>query len=150
MKNGTHGNRPIDEMSAYRILKEIHGKAIKDENTKMTENERQEILKDIKDGYIDAWDNLVIDELFEQIEREHEEIQQYRELGTAEEILKVLNNQRTIIATQHETLRQYRAIGTIDEFKALKEKKKNFDVVCPLCGKNGQGVCKYCGHSLEI
>ena len=31
MKNGIHGNRPIDEISAYRILKEIHSKAIKDD-----------------------------------------------------------------------------------------------------------------------
>lgn len=52
----------------------------------MTENERQEILKDIKDGYIDAWDNLTINELFKQIEKEHEEIQQYRALGTVEEL----------------------------------------------------------------
>ena len=44
-----------------------------------------------------------------------EDIQAYRELGTMEKILKVLNNQRTVIATQHETLRQYRAIGTVDE-----------------------------------
>lgn len=49
-----------------------------------------------------------------------EEIQQYRELGTVEEILKVFNNQRTIIATQHETVKQYRAIGTIEEFKRAK------------------------------
>ena len=58
----------------------------------MTEDVREEMLKDIKDGYVDAWDNLTINELFEQIEREHNEIQQYR------------------------------AIGTVEEFKALKEK----------------------------
>lgn len=35
MKNGTHGNRPIDEILAYRILKEIHSKAIKDNDGKV-------------------------------------------------------------------------------------------------------------------
>lgn len=58
-----------------------------------------------------------------------EEIQQYRELGTAEEILKVLNNQQTIIAAQHETLKQYRAIGTTTEFKALKEKMHDVEIM---------------------
>lgn len=51
----------------------------------MTENEREEMLKDIRDGYIEEWDNLSIDELFEEIKKEHEEIQQYREIGTVEE-----------------------------------------------------------------
>lgn len=51
----------------------------------MTESEREEILKDIKDGYIDDWDNLTIDELFKEIEKEHKEIQQYRAIGTVEE-----------------------------------------------------------------
>lgn len=52
----------------------------------MTENERKEMLKDIRDGYIDAWDNIAIDELFEQIEKEHIEIQQYRAIGAIEEL----------------------------------------------------------------
>ena len=52
----------------------------------MTENVRKEMLKDIKDGYIDEWDNLAIDELFKQIEKEHEEIQQYRAIGTLEDM----------------------------------------------------------------
>ena len=51
----------------------------------MTENNREEILKDIREGYIDVWDNLTIDELFETIKKEHNEIQQYRAIGTVEE-----------------------------------------------------------------
>ena len=51
----------------------------------MTESEREEILSDIRDGYIDEWDNLTIDELFKQIESEHKEIQQYRAIGTVSE-----------------------------------------------------------------
>ncbi|MBR6538090.1 MAG: hypothetical protein IKT67_12915 [Lachnospiraceae bacterium] len=64
----------------------------------MTESEREEILSDIRDGYIDEWDNLTIDELFKQIESEHKEIQQYR------------------------------AIGTVSEFRELKEKKYDCDI----------------------
>lgn len=35
MKNRIHGNRQIDEISAYRLLKEIHGKAIKENDGKV-------------------------------------------------------------------------------------------------------------------
>lgn len=102
-----------------------------------------------------------------------EETQQYRELGTVEEILKVFNNQQTIIASQHETLKQYRAIGTIEEFKALKEKnepkkptlidyKKYIDVIenakflrgaywCPNCKHTVRSgtYCEDCGQKLD-
>ena len=62
-----------------------------------------------------------------------EEIQQYRNLGTAEEILKVFNNQQAIIATQHETLKQYRAIGTVEELLEFKEEKQNKCKDCAGC-----------------
>ena len=81
----------------------------------MTENER--VLRDIIiDGNGFDYDESISQSVFE-------EIQQYRELGTIEEILKVFNNQRTIIATQHETLKQYRAIGTVE---ALQDMKTNY------------------------
>lgn len=51
----------------------------------MTESKREEIISDIRDGYIDEWDNLTIKELFKQIENEHKEIQQYRAIGTVSE-----------------------------------------------------------------
>ena len=49
------------------------------------------------------------------------EIQQYRAIGTVEEILNTFNTQQLKIASQHNELEEYRAIGTIDEFKALKD-----------------------------
>ena len=101
----------------------------------MTESKREEILSDIRDGYIDEWDNLTIDELFKQIESEHKEVQQYR------------------------------AIGTVSEFRELKEKataKKpipvdsgvydyDFDFVCPNCGENVDDIYIYCdcGQKLD-
>lgn len=51
----------------------------------MTENEREQIIRDIRDGYIDEWDNLTIEELFATIEMEHKEVQKYRAIGTVEE-----------------------------------------------------------------
>ena len=84
----------------------------------MTENEALKRMK-MCIG-ISPSENIV--NSFKMISDALEELQQYRELGTIEEILKVFNNQRTIIAAQHETLEQYRKIGTIEEFKALKEK----------------------------
>ena len=77
------------------------------------------------------------DYVFEEAIQALEEIQQYRDLGTVEEILKVFNNQQAIIATQQETLKQYRAIGTIEELKELKEKsvskKTNIKNCCANC-----------------
>ena len=85
----------------------------------MTENEREEILRDIRDGYIDEWDNLTIDELFKEIEKEHKEVQAYR------------------------------AIGTVEDFKALKEKnepkKVDEEYCCPICHTNLIGNEKRCG-----
>lgn len=52
----------------------------------MMESKREEVLKDIRDGYIEEWDNLTIDELFKQIESEHKEIQQYKAIGTVEKL----------------------------------------------------------------
>lgn len=46
MKNGTHGNRPIEEICAYRILKELY------KHRKQNEDGKVHIHK-IKDGYIE-------------------------------------------------------------------------------------------------
>ena len=50
------------------------------------------------------------------------EIQQYRAIGTVEEIQQKLKNMSLVIDTDRDLLNRYIAIGTIDEFKALKEK----------------------------
>ena len=49
------------------------------------------------------------------------EIQQYRAIGTVEEIEKSMQNVSVLLA-EHELLKLYQSIGTIEEFKALKEK----------------------------
>lgn len=91
-----------------------------------------------------------------------EEIQQYRAIGTAEELQTLKEH----IGAQ--VLRQYEAIGTVEEFKALKEKsvaknivvKKNEDItffLCPQCNKLvGNSImrvesshCSRCGQKLD-
>jgi len=46
MKNGTHGNRPIEEISAHRILKELY------EHRKQNEDGKVHI-HEIRDGHIE-------------------------------------------------------------------------------------------------
>ena len=55
----------------------------------MTEETRREMLKDIRDGYIDAWDNLAIDELFKEIEKDHEELKEYKKAEEKGSLFKV-------------------------------------------------------------
>lgn len=88
----------------------------------MMESKREEILSDIRDGYIDEWDNLTIDELFKQIESEHNEIQQYR------------------------------AIGTVSEFRELKEKATAKKPKMIGYRKDGEPVyeCGCCGSTLAF
>ena len=96
----------------------------------MTESERGEILKDIKDGYIDDWDNLTIDELFKEIEKEHKEIQQYRAIGTVEELKELKYNgafsgiELANIAASLAELQKYQVIGTVDQCREAVERMK--------------------------
>ncbi|MBQ3600947.1 MAG: hypothetical protein II992_07090 [Lachnospiraceae bacterium] len=106
----------------------------------MTENEALKRMK-MCIG-ISPSENIV--NSFKMISDALEELQQYRELGTIEEILKVFNNQRTIIAAQHETLEQYRKIGTIEEFKALKEKSTPMKPIPNISPEEGKVVCWTC------
>lgn len=46
-----------------------------------------------------------------------EEIQQYRAIGTVEEILNTFNTQQLKIASQHNELEEYRAIGTVEGYE---------------------------------
>ena len=140
----------------------------------MTENVIQEMLKDIQDGYIDAWDNLAIEELFKEIDKEHKEIQQYRAIGTVEQLktmfdgfwkLKDLCEEYEKYGLPedywklNEMCKEYSAIGTIEEFKALKEKNEPKKIIkfeggnkCPVCGHwigFRYNHCDVCGQKLD-
>ena len=94
-----------------------------------------------------------------------EEIQQYRAIGTAEDLQTMKDNgafsavELAKIAAMLKRLKVYEAIGTVEEFKAFKEKnvaKKPIDKImyleCPTCGDVGIldcGYCSACGQKLD-
>lgn len=76
-----------------------------------------------------------------------EEIQQYRAIGTVEELKTLKENNLTALEMADlwcvlEDLKRYSAIGTIDEFKALKEKKSEWEY----CRKENIATCKHCSY----
>ena len=84
-----------------------------------------------------------------------EEIQQYRAIGTVEE-MEVLNRiaEETVeyLKEDKELLAKYKRIGTIEEFKALKEKsvakkpKSNKVIV----SHDSYAYCPHCKHCIEL
>ena len=95
------------------------------------------------------------DDVYRIIIQALEEIQQYRAIGTVEQIMEM----QFATEQEHDEVLKYRAIGTIEEFKALKEKnepKKPIDKImyleCPTCGDVGIldcGYCSVCGQKLD-
>ena len=129
----------------------------------MTENEAISMLEQGDKNANEA--DCTYEEYLEAIEmgrKALEEIQQYRAIGTVEEIQQKLKNMSLVIDTDRDLLNRYIAIGTIEEFKALKEKsvaKKPLDggevlrEVCPTCGRfisemNSPWYCP-CGQKLD-
>lgn len=95
--------------------------------------------------------------MFEEKCKEFEEHQQYKELGTLEELNDELYSLRASIDF-------YQAIGSVTECRKAVEqqtpKKVNLyienDMTCPECGKRLRGYdgiknpyCKFCGQALE-
>lgn len=99
----------------------------------MTENERKAIdtLQDmITEGQSNG-DVIVARDDEEELNtaiQAIEEIQQYRAIGTVEELKSLKDNgafsgiELAQIASMQMKLKEYQSIGTIEEFKALKEK----------------------------
>lgn len=95
------------------------------------------------------------------------EIQQYRAIGTVEEIIAGLNDgvrtleqSGVVIETYMSKLEEYQSLGTVEELKALKEKsvaKKpriiGNAMICPSCPKvySSDSVthCTNCGQHLD-
>lgn len=107
----------------------------------MTEDITLEMINDIRAGYIDVWDDLTIDELFKTIEKEHAEIQQYRTIGTIEELEAMKKSTLSAMELVDiwcvlEDLKKYSAIGTVEEFKALKEKNEPKFPLSPMLEKS--------------
>lgn len=99
------------------------------------------------------------------------EIQQYREIGTVEEIKQAIGvlslSENDIIETFHE-LNEYRKIGTVNECREAVEKQKpkpcefygdeeDGKLLCPNCGEDlwdlkecGFNACPYCGQAVTL
>ena len=113
----------------------------------MTENERKAIdaLQDmITEGQSNG-DVIVARDDEEELKtaiQALEELQQYRAIGTVEEIQKKLKNMSLVIDTDRDLLNRYIAIGTIEEFKALKEKKSEWKY----SRKENIATCKNCSY----
>lgn len=137
---------------------------------RMTVNEIKEFVQNLRHrveilvyrGW--AIDGLINDytKSADTIEKLLEEVQQYREIGSVEELKFLVENIGSI-----KSLKEYHAIGTIEEFKSLKEKsvakkivvKRNEDItffLCPQCNKlAGNSImrvesshCSCCGQKL--
>ena len=140
----------------------------------MTENEA---IRNIKEHltFAGCEDLMCEVEALEMAMQALEEIQQYRAIGTVEELKTMKENGAftgvelaQILAMQME-LKKYQSIGTIEEFKALKEKnepkkaigKRKYDeAYCPTCNEvisDGEfwaldeyvHHCNYCGQAVK-
>ena len=77
-----------------------------------------------------------------------EEIQQYRVIGTVQEVAKLSNSWTSV----NYKLRQFEKIGTIEEFKALKGKSVAKKPKMIGYRKDGEAVyeCGCCGSTLKV
>ena len=109
----------------------------------MTENEAIKYLEFHKKGLHDTGYNA---ECVNFAIKALEEIQQYRAIGTVEDIKFLVENVGSI-----KLLKEYNAIGTIEEFKALKEKKqkkKKSNKV--IFSHDSYAYCPHCHHNVKL
>lgn len=127
----------------------------------MTENEVTQELKQLYDRTDSIYKSDKLDDMFKTIIISLEEIQQYRAIGTVEEIVDGIKQSEE----EFNMLMEYLHIGTIDEVKTLKEKSVaekpdemmdlfgDIEYNCRACGeiieKNYYAYCPTCGQKLD-
>ena len=124
----------------------------------MTENEAIEIIEDVT--WKDFGRHPDFPEAREKAIKALEEVQQYRAIGTPEELQDMKNNYFEALSDW----RKYRKIGTLEECRAAMEKQideKPTAVLgtfggtayeCKNCGSNvcyGDEYCRWCGKKLD-
>lgn len=139
----------------------------------MTEQEAKELIKYINEEYFYYDKEGEFDEINEALDMAIsalEEIQQYRALGTVEE-LKVLKEstlsglELANIWAALEQLKKYEAIGTLEELREAREKQVPKKPItypntnradCPVCGATVRGIskpfgnfCSKCGRAID-
>lgn len=87
----------------------------------MTENEVTQELKQLYDRTDSIYKSDKLDDMFKTIIISLEEIQQYRAIGTVEEIVDGIKQSEE----EFNMLMEYLHIGTIDEVKALEKQHNN-------------------------
>ena len=139
----------------------------------MTENEALKLGRTLYENITSNANNIIPTKKYIEFvgmaNKALEEIQQYRAIGTVEEIKanKIIADERyDYLMDDIGLLKQYASIGTIEEFKALKEKSEPKKVeyfsetfqayTCPFCetpinnGGMAKGVyCKWCGQKFD-
>ena len=104
----------------------------------MTENEAIKHLELCKKSRMFIPNNDVLEVAIQALE----EIQQYRAIGTVEDIQSMKDNgafsgvELAQIAAMQMKLKDYQSIGTIEEFKALKEKNEPKKPLCVSMAKD--------------
>lgn len=109
---------------------------------KAKENEALEELKTFPINCLDFKENQALQIAIQDLE----EIQQYRAIGTVEDIYNMFKVLNRTVSEFHLEVSKYRAIGTIEDFKALKEKNETKEPIkiktdekilymCPSCRK---------------
>lgn len=142
----------------------------------MTENEAKEIIKNFPNWNLDdQWlEEEEMQELSDLLISVLSEIQQYRSIGTVEEIesLNFSSNQLrlvNLVERYKEKLKEYEEIGTVSECLDAMEKQRvkkpirNDMCTCPKCGTHNEVVkkhrntvnqdtvyCWYCGQAMEV
>ena len=111
----------------------------------MTENEKvKEWFKtELSMSQEESLDAIECEDMMNICVKALEEIQQYRAIGTVEQ----LNTLQQDYWKLNEVCKEYSAIGTIDEFKALKEKMASKKVVAISLTHEGRvGNCPNCNN----
>lgn len=127
----------------------------------MTENEaRARIIDHFDVHHHDNRPHPLLHEAVGMAIKALEEVQQYRTIGTPEELQDMKNNYFEALSDW----RQYRKIGTLEECRAAMETQidekptavlGNFggtDYECKNCGNNvcyGDEYCRWCGQKLD-
>ena len=135
----------------------------------MTEQKREEIMASVRDGYIEDYDRVTLDNLFKQIEKEHKEIQEYRAIGLTPKMVKDMIESEKLASHAAifigAELELYQAIGTVEECRVAREKQEAMKIreihldeyYCPACGSENNcdmglvehKYCPDCGQKLK-
>lgn len=119
----------------------------------MTENEVKAIVREIIMNYAENGEEKYCEALDTAV-KALEEVQQYRAIGTPEELKSLKEHgaftgtELAQLAAMQMRLREYEQIGTPEECRTALEKQKAKKPILTLC-KNCQGSCDNCDRYID-